>query len=456
MRFYDYARRVVRPTGTLAVALAAAGCTTDLLNVSTPNVLADNAVTGVLGATTIRNGALRSFATAFSGSQDGFLVVSGNLADEIQTTDTFADRYNTDARVATENLGGALNTTYSNLQLARSGLASAIEKWRASAKPDAAAVKDTLSEMYALRAISETFFAEGYCSGVPFSSVADNGDFIYGDPQTTAQILTRASASADSALSNATGTAYRSLAQIAKGRVLLNQGQFAQAATAVAGVATSYRHQIFHSIATTGQNNGVWQGTFVSGSRYNVGTREGTNGIDYLVTPVDPRVPWVASTRTGFDGTSRNLPTQQKYTAQSAPATLADGIEARLIEAEALLNRTQGGSQADRDAMFAALNTLRATGLAAAIAPLPASPTTQAEAVDMLFKERAYWLWLTGHRLGDMRRLIRQYGRAANTVFPVGAILYRPGNTYGSDVNMVIPIREKNNPKFQGCIDRNP
>jgi starch-binding outer membrane protein, SusD/RagB family len=455
MRFYNYARRVVRPTGTLAVALAAAGCSTDMLNVSTPNVLADAAVSGSLGATTIRNGALRSFATAFSGTQDGFVVTSGNLGDEIQTTDTFADRYNTDQRVATENLGGAINTTYTNLQLARTGLSNAIEKWRA-AKPDAAAPKDSLSELYSVRSYTETMFAEGYCAGVPFSRVLANGDFEYGDPLTTVQMFTRSEATADSALSNATGATYRSLAQIAKGRALLNRGQFAAAAQAVAGVPTSFRYQIFHSIATTGQNNGIWQASFVAGNRYNVGTKEGVNGIDYLVTPADPRVPWAPSTRTGFDGTSRNLPQQQKYTSQGAPATLADGIEARLIEAEALLNRTSGGSQADRDAMFAALNQLRATGLSTAIPALAAAPTTQAAAVDMLFKERAYWLWLTGHRLGDMRRLIRQYGRTAATVFPTGAMLYRPGNSYGTDVNLVIPIRERNNPKFQGCIDRNP
>ena len=116
----------------------------------------------------------------------------------------------------------------------------------------------------------------------------------------------------------------------------------------------------------------------------------------------------------------------------------------------------QGATQADRDAVFAQLNTLRATGIAPAIAPLAASPTTQAAAVDMLFKERAYWLFLTGHRLGDMRRLIRQYSRTAATVFPVGNMRYRPGNTYGTDVNLVIPFIERNNPKFAGCLDRNP
>jgi hypothetical protein len=77
-------------------------------------------------------------------------------------------------------------------------------------------------------------------------------------------------------------------------------------------------------------------------------------------------------------------------------------------------------------------------------------------AVDMLFKERAYWLWLTGHRLGDMRRLIRQYGRTAATVFPVGTLALRPSDTYGTDVNFIVPFPERNNPQFTGCLNRNP
>jgi hypothetical protein len=54
-----------------------------------------------------------------------------------------------------------------------------------------------------------------------------------------------------------------------------------------------------------------------------------------------------------------------------------------------------------------------------------------------------------------MRRLIRQYGRAANTVFPVGPVLTRFGSTYGNDVNYPIPFIESNNPKAQaGCLNR--
>jgi hypothetical protein len=452
MRFFNSARRVMRPVGAMAAVFSVAGCSTDLLSVPTPDVIAEAAIGGSLGVTTLRNGAMQDFIVSYSGTQDGFVVVSGNLGDELNTTDTFADRYNTDGRNTSEVLGGAVQTPYVQLQLARASLASAIEKWIV-VKPTTAAAKDSLSEMFAIRGFTETAFGEGWCSGVPFSKVGANGDFEYGSPQTTAQVYARASASMDTALANATGTNYRSLASIGKARVLLDQGQFAQAAAAVSGVATSYKYVLSHSIATGRQTNGLWTAMYNAGTRYTITTKEGTNGIDYLVTPVDPRVPWVATANLGFDGTSTNLPRQLKYTSQSAPFTLADGIEARLIEAEA---RLQGGTQADRDAVFALLNTLRATGLATAIAPLAASPTTQAAAVDMLFKERAYWLFLTGHRLGDMRRLIRQYGRTAATVFPTGAMRYRPGNNYGNDVNLVIPFIERNNPKFNGCLDRNP
>jgi hypothetical protein len=450
MQFFNFACRMVRPVSATAAAFALAGCSADLLSVPTPDVIAEGAIGSSLGVTTLRNGSMQDFTVAYSGTLDAFAVVSGNLGDEIQTTDNFADRYKTDARSSSEQLGGALNTTYNNLQLARSNLTSTVEKWIA-VKPTTPASKDSLSEMYAIRGFTEDAFGEGYCSGVPFSKVSASGAFEYGDPLTTAQMFSRASASLDTALVNATAANYRSLAAIGKARVLLNQGQFAQAAAAVSAVPTAFKYVLYHSIATARQTNGLWSAVYGAGARYAVGTNEGTNGLNYLVTPVDPRVPWEPSTNVGFDGTSINLPRELKYTSQSAPFVLADGIEARLIEAEA---RLQGGTQGDRDAMFAQLNTLRATGLSTPIPPMAAAPTTQAAAVDMLFKERAFWLYLTGHRLGDMRRLIRQYARTADTVFPIGTVRYRSSLTYGTDVNLIIPVTERNNPKFNGCIDR--
>jgi hypothetical protein len=92
----------------------------------------------------------------------------------------------------------------------------------------------------------------------------------------------------------------------------------------------------------------------------------------------------------------------------------------------------------------AALLTLRGYA-AGSLPPLTLQPTAAAQ-VDQLFKERAYWLFLTSHRLGDMRRLIRQYGRGSETIFPTGA--YFKGGTFGTDVNSPVPQREQNNPNY--------
>jgi hypothetical protein len=115
---------------------------------------------------------------------------------------------------------------------------------------------------------------------------------------------------------------------------------------------------------------------------------------------------------------------------------------------------------------LAILNSLRSDAALAAVRgytrPMPAlaaalTPTAQE---DQLFKERAYWLFLTAHRLGDLRRLSRPVGAAApdisgdgrgiETVFPTGA--YHKSGTYGTDVNSPIPQAEDNNDKFNRAL----
>jgi hypothetical protein len=74
----------------------------------------------------------------------------------------------------------------------------------------------------------------------------------------------------------------------------------------------------------------------------------------------------------------------------------------------------------------------------------------------MIFRERAFWLYATGHRLGDMRRLIRDYGRAATTVFPVGTGV--KNGLYGTDVNLAISFGEQNNTLYNpaACVTTTP
>jgi hypothetical protein len=76
--------------------------------------------------------------------------------------------------------------------------------------------------------------------------------------------------------------------------------------------------------------------------------------------------------------------------------------------------------------------------------------------VDVLFRERAFWLFGTGTRLGDMRRLLRLYDRPAETVYPTGT--YAGGAvptalTYGTDVSLALPDKSSvTNPHYQGCL----
>ena len=86
------------------------------------------------------------------------------------------------------------------------------------------------------------------------------------------------------------------------------------------------------------------------------------------------------------------------------------------------------------------------------MAPLPV-PTDMATAVNVLFREKAFWTFSRGQRLGDLRRLIRQYGRTEDNTFPSGD--HYKGNTYGDDVNLPVPQAEQNNENFTECLNRN-
>jgi len=144
------------------------------------------------------------------------------------------------------------------------------------------------------------------------------------------------------------------------------------------------------------------------GHIFAVGNREGGNGLPFA-SANDPRVP-VVFKRVRPSPPNDSLFDQLKYTSATAPMVLMSGIEARLIAAEAALH------EPDPDKMMDTLNMLRATvGLGAL--PLPA---TFAEQVDLLYRERAFWLYFTGLRLGDLRRLVLNYGRDPETVFPTG------------------------------------
>jgi len=179
--------------------------------------------------------------------------------------------------------------------------------------------------------------------------------------------------------------------------------------------------------------------------------REGINGLNF-VSANDPRLPVVDSGLALDNIDQKYIPAS--FTSFAAPIVVASGIEARLIEAEAELRAGQ------IPAWAATLNALRAdqteTGVGG-LPPLPPDSTTAASAaeqLDVMFRERAFWLYGTGHRHGDLRRLIRQYGRTQDQVFPTGPYQHTIGQ-YGSDVTFPV-VGDDPNAQVAECIDRNP
>jgi hypothetical protein len=139
------------------------------------------------------------------------------------------------------------------------------------------------------------------------------------------------------------------------------------------------------------------------------------------------------------------------------PIDVVNGIDARLIEAEnQLKNNDVAGFLATLNGLRTGANRVTSIGtvtIGATALPALTDPGTAEARVNLLFREKAFWTWARGQRLGDLRRLVRQYGRAATAVFPEG-VHFKAG-TFGADVNLPVVTDEENNPNFTGCLDRN-
>ena len=444
--------RGVRQGSVVVSMLALGACSIDqVLEVPDPDVATPVSVQEKSALPVLRTGAIGDFARGLQGggdAEDGIVQNGALLGDELEWAETFPTRREIDSRNM-QTVNGNINTLFRLSQRAR---ASAGRGARAYEKFDA--TNPARAEMRNLEGTMITLIAETFCSGVPISELTDDGETQYGEPQTSVQLYNQALVSFDQSLS-AVGTStvlaavqQANFARVGRGRALLNLGRFADAATAVAAVPTTFAYITEHSENSARQHNGIFTVMAVN-RRFSVADRDGINGLLFR-TSNDPRTlspRGSGAAATGFDGTTP-LFLPAKYPNRSASVVVANGIQARLIEAEAAL-------QAGNVSQFLAIhNALRAT--LSGLAPLT-DPGAQPARIDLHFRERAYWLFLTGTRLGDLRRLVRQYQRGRETVFPTGAFpASKGGGTYGADVNFPVPFDEINNDKFKECLDRNP
>jgi hypothetical protein len=463
-------------------ALGAAACDEDkLLTAPTPDVVLPKDISSRAALPSAFAAAVGDFQLAYGGGyggqaplldyNEGLAQITAIMTDELLNAETYTSRIEIDRR-ATTNINTTALQIFQVAQRARATADLVSSRYR-ELDPD----NPQRAEAQALAAYMYLMFAESYCNGVPTSRVLDDGSFEYGPPQSGTQLLNTAIAKFDSAIviasaAGAEGSIALNLARLGKGRALLDLGQFAAAAAAVAAVPSTFEYEIQHSETTGRQNNAFYAFNYLE-SRFTVAEREGMNGLPF-VSLNDPRAPvFVAADalgpqyEAGFDGTTPLFFTS-KYRNYDSPTPLAIGAEARLIEAEAAM---RAGNLAG---FVAGLNAARRNaptypadpGLTSPPRPRPADltladvPATATGQQDLLFRERALTLFLSGHRVGDLRRLTYQYGRSAESVWPTGPYqLENPdkqGTNYGSDVNLPIPQEESNNPQFTGgaCTNR--
>ncbi|HJU74872.1 MAG TPA: hypothetical protein VJ717_14110 [Gemmatimonadaceae bacterium] len=449
----------------LALVASCSSVTDSLLEVEDPDLIAPENTNSAAGAIAVANGALGRLNDVTTGDESTWLF-GGLLADEWGTSSTFIQNDEADWRKVQDNnssVGGMLRRLY-RVRTAANQAIKLLNEWQ----PTRTALR---AEMYFARGFAELQLASDYCNGIPISDGTEI-EIVFGEPETTQEVFNRAIASFDSALAivgtatDAASVRVARAARVGKARAQLGNNQFAAAATTIGGttgVPTTFAYQTTSSLAA--DDNIIWnQG--LSARRYSVADSLEGNSRNLLVRNAipffsarDPRLP-VTDTRTvGQDGGTfvRTTTLYDRLT----PIDVVSGLDARLIEAEAAL---RGGNAAQ---WLQILNDLR-TGptritqvgtvvlAATALPPLTDPGTTEAR-VSLHFREKAFWTFSRGQRLGDLRRLVRQFGRTPDNVFPVGP--HYKTSAYGTDVNFPIHPDELNNTNLQGktqvCIDRN-
>lgn len=425
---------------SLLLALGIISCDS-IVDVTDPDIVTPESLNNESGIQTLKAGSLGDFAVAMSGSAaghgatTGLISMSGLMSDEYDYTGTFPTRREADTRIL-QNTNTDMDRIFTNLHLARAGAEATIDL-----AIGFGGVPQVESEMQSIVGYIYIMFAETFCGGVPFSKVpAGGGDIIYGEPLSQTEMFNAAISWFDQAKASSSGnTDLDNLARVGKARALLGLGQISAAANEVSNVSTNFVYNIEHSDNSLRQVNGVYIMSTVR-RQFSIADGKGGNGLMYR-SANDPRTPWNGGTAFGQDDITLYY-NQLKYTDENASIALASGIEARLIEAEAAANSDNATATQNLH------NALRAT---LSLPDLDLSALSGDELMLAHMGERAFWLYNTGHRQGDLRRLVDVYGMDASDVFPWGE--YFKGGEYSANLKFPIPQSEANNPNYAGCLD---
>jgi hypothetical protein len=357
-----------------------------------------------------------------------YALWSGVLADE-----TFSDHSNVafrDFALHSFDDGSVPDSSvYASLQRARQAADDAAERIK-KMRGDKAASSLNVARALIYGGYAYVLLGEGFCDA-PVNLSA---------PLASSELLDRAVArfeegSAVAAAADANVTEARDLrflAAVGAARASLKRGDLAKARTFAALVPDGYERWAYYSANSSREYNA-----------FQIGVR---SGLPYIgMQPAfqnlnDPRVPQPAAPRpslrsnpilpplkpSSFSGWSATAPAAIEV---GTHIRFASGLEARYIGVEA------DGPGA---AMLAFVNTRRAVG------GKPPVDVSGAALLAEFRAQRALDFYLTGQRLGDLRR----YAAAGIDLFPTGKYPTLP-ESYGSMHCFIVPRSEKaTNPNY--------
>lgn len=384
---------------------------------------------------------VRGTLASSSSDQASYVRIAGLFTDELRADRIDVDfpsrdDENLDSRNelkpgAVNQLFGRINTIRIFAQEARGLLREIkISDW-----------ENKVALMYAIEGYANIMLADLYCSSIPLSYLHYRGDYTLTEGFSTTTVYEKTLSIFDSAASILKDDLHvKHFVNLGKGRALLSLGEYDLAAAQVIGIPDNYQYQLIYSA-----NNPK---DVPRPTRFIFADREGGNGMPFI-SENDPR--------TKTDNHLNNL----------SPFTFASGVEARLIEIEAMIYN-------HNDDWINKINSLRTTCTSIINCPTPTPAGTGGisglpplsdssfelpdeakinKRIDMLFRERAYWLFLSGRRIGDLRRLVRVYGRIQSTVYPTGAWGTQGYTGYGSAASLSVPEDEETwNPLYKRCL----
>jgi hypothetical protein len=398
------------------------GC--ELLNVTNPGAITEEDLDDPARIPLMVHGVMGEFQRAYG----WYTLYTASFSGETTDTHVFAENRDVQMREVS-SFTGLLNTNYTRLQRTRAAGDNAAERIRGLLGQEAESHLG-VARALAYSGYAMVLLAESYCEAPIDVSAAYQPDQLFSMAierfDDAIGVATRARAA-----SEAPADSLLALARLGAGRAALNRGEEARAATYAGQVPEDFEFWVAFSDNSTVEWNQFWNAT-------RFGNAHLQPGDDYLEMD-DPRVPStpdlrILQTPAGFGSLEGYLPLPpQNYTGwgadtviiqQSTDVRFASGLEARYIVAEA------EGPTAET-LLF--VNERRAVG-----GQDPVALTGDALMAE-LRDQRRRDLYLTGHRLGDLRRYLAD----GLDYFPTGTWTFGQ-REYGTDTCFPIPNSERN------------